>query len=193
MTKSKSKRRRGRPITIDVARTDSGRISRSKNPGEAPDKQAKEARMRMHGVDQKHAATAEAACVIGRLSFLGPEGGGISVEQYQALKEYRDLHERYMKVIGAPDSLAVSSGGGMGDPDGDAEIVVKRRIVAAHEAIMDCQAENKYGKICAAIKSMVLKDEERDMIGDLRLVGNALHRHFFTGSRKGVAREEQIA
>lgn len=135
----------------------------------------------MHGVSMKDAGTAEAATVIGRLS-LGPRSEGISRDQYEALDAYRDIRARYFKSIMAPDSLAVSSGaGGLPDADdADMRIRAKNRYMAAQDAIMACQMENPRGNIFAALDYLVIRDEMHShMVGDLRLVGNALHRHFF--------------
>lgn len=181
--------KRGRPIKMDVARTDTGRISRAQHPGEAPDKLAKRARVRMYGVKMKDAATAEAATVIGRLSLAGQHNEGISRDQYEALIEYRDARERYFKAIMAPDSLAVSSGaGGLPDSDdADMRIRAKNRYMGARDAIMACQLDYPISNLFAAVDYLVIRDElHSHMIGDLRLVGNALHRHFFglDGRRK---------
>lgn len=182
----------GRPIREGVARTDSGQISRAKNPAEAPDKVAKEARMRIFGVDESVASTAEASSFMGRLSLLGPKGGGISRDQYDALVRFSMERESYMKAIMAPDSLVNVGEGGPSsfDEQADAESRnrAKRRYLSARDAIQAAQNENRTVNLWAAVEHIVIKNMNfSHMIGDLRLVGNALHRHYQGLDRKREA------
>lgn len=181
--RSKRDRQRGRPIKEGVARTDSGRVSRSRKPADPADKVARDARMKIFGVTAKHASTSEASTFMGRLSLLGTQGGGISVDQYEALKRFADDRERYMMSVEAPDSLRSKGGGGMPSMDDqqDAEwkTRIKRVYLAARDAIQRHQNENPGANLWAAVQFIVIDNLDfSHMIGDLRLLGNALQRHY---------------
>lgn len=189
----KRKQRVGRPIKEGVARTDSGHISRAKEPGDPADKVAREARMRIFGVEAEVASTPEAASFMGRLSLLGQKGGGISRDQYEALIRFSMDRESYMKSIMAPDSLVNVGDGGPSsfDEQADAEsrARAKRRYMKARDAIQAAQNENRTVNLWAAIEHIVIKNMNfSHMIGDLRLVGNALHRHY-----QGLDRRREAA
>lgn len=178
----KLRRKRGRPLKEGVGRTDSGRISRATGEQDPVDKVAKEARMKMYGIAKDVAGSPEAATVVGRLYLLGQRGGGISLEQYNGLCQYRDGREQYLKAIQAPDSLASKSSSGptrSEDEDAEARAKAKARYMSARRAIQDCQNENPGRNMWAAVDYLVIKDLDFSyMIGDLRLVGNALARHY---------------
>jgi hypothetical protein len=185
--------KRGRPLKEDVARTDSGAISRSKHPAESADKVAREARMRHFGIAAKHASTAEASTVMGRLSLLGQEGGGISVDQYEALKRYATTREHYMISIMAPDSLRSKGNSGPSSfdelRDTETKARLKRQYDSARSAIQSAQNEHRNSNLWAAVQQIVINDMDfAYMIGDLRLVGNALLRHY-----QGLDRKAQIS
>lgn len=190
--RTKRANRVGRPIKEGVARTDSGQISRAKNPGDPADKVAREARMRIFGVDAEVASTPQAATFVGRLSLMGQQGGGISSDQYEALIRFSMDRESYMKAIMAPDSLVNVGEGGPSsyDEEADAESRnrAKRRYTSARDAIQAAQNENRMANLWAAVEHILIKDMNfSHMIGDLRLVGNALHRHYQGLDRKREA------
>ncbi|MBY7649613.1 MAG: hypothetical protein C4617_03850 [Candidatus Liberibacter europaeus] len=105
MTSKGEKRRKkksiGRPCKKEVARTDSGRISRSKKTTLSPEVVAKEARMRLFGLSALQAAQAEGGSRIGRLRLTGK----ISSEQYQAFVCFTNQYRQYMKTLQVADSL----------------------------------------------------------------------------------------
>jgi hypothetical protein len=191
--RSKRKAQIGRPLKQGVARTDSGQISRAQNPAEPSDKVAREARMRIFGVSEAVASTPQAATFMGRLSLLGQAGGGISVDQYDALVRFSMDRESYMRAIQAPDSLVNVGEGGRStsdeEADAEARIRSKRRYLAAREAIQAAQNENRTSNLWAAVEHIVIKNMDfSHMIGDLRLVGNALDRHY-----RGLDRQRKSA
>ncbi len=166
---------RGRPCKPDVARTDSGRISRAANSNEeAPDKLAKETRMRLHGVTREDAAQPEAGTFIGRLKMASQ----ISAAQYEAFVRYQMTRERYLIAINAPGGLATKSGGVMNVPDPESD----RMAIATWDKLMRSISEaQRYerGSLMAALNYIVSRDEEHHhMVGDLRIVGNALCRFY---------------
>lgn len=148
--------------------------------------------MRHFGVLAKDASTAEASTVMGRWSLLGQEGGGISTDQYEALKRYSTAREHYMNSIMAPDSLRSKGNAGPStfDDARDSEIKLrlKKQFDGARTAIQNAQLEHRNANLWAAIQQIVINDADfPHMIGDLRLVGNALVRHY-----QGLDRKAQI-
>lgn len=148
--------------------------------------------MRHFGVAAKHASTAEASTVMGRLSLLGQEGGGISVDQYEALKRYSTTREHYMISIMAPDSLRSKDAPARATfdemQDAEAKARLKRQYDTARAAIQNAQNEHRNANLWAAVQQIVVNDADFPyMIGDLRLVGNALMRHY-----QGLDRKAQI-
>lgn len=190
--RAKRAQRVGRPIKEGVARTDSGQISRAKNPGDPADKVAREARMRIFGVDAEVASTPQAATFVGRLSLMGQQGGGISSDQYEALVRFSLDRESYMKSVMVPDSLVRAGEGGPSSIDEEADtesrLRIKKRYGGARDAIQAAQNENRMANLWAAVEHILIKDMNfSHMIGDLRLVGNALHRHYQGLDRKREA------
>lgn len=176
------RRKRGRPIKQDVARTDSGRISRAANTNEAPDKVAKEARMRLHGISKEDAGQPEAGTAIGRMKLSGE----LSKGQYDSLVRYHMSRERYMLAIGAPDSLRTRSGGVMNVAPDESDMGAVEAWGKVHNAVSEAQRQSN-GNLVAALNYMVIRDEYYPhMIGDLRVVSNALARHY------GIDAREQI-
>lgn len=187
MTKAASKserlrRKRGRPIKEDVARTDNGRISRAANANEAPDKVAREARMRLHGISKEDASQPEAGTVIGRMKLSGE----LSRAQYEGLTRYSMTRERYMLAMGVPDSLRTRSGGVMNVAPDESDIGAVEAWGKVSGAVSAAQSQSN-GNLVAALNFMVTKDEYYPhMTGDLRIVSNALVRHY------GIDAREQI-
>lgn len=185
-----NRKRLGRKMREGVARTDSGQISRAKAAGEAPDKVARDARIKIFGVDAKDASTAQAATFMGRLSLMGVAAGGISEDQYEALARFAACREQYMLSINAPDSLlSKGQGGSSGDDDADHKQRVKARYFSARDAIQRAQNEHPGSNLWAAVQFIVIDNHSLSyMIGNLRTVGNALSRHY-----QGLDRRREAA
>lgn len=178
----KLRRKRGRPIKQDVSRTDNGRISRAANTNEAPDKVAKEARMRIHGVSKEDASQPEAGTVIGRMKLSGE----LSRAQYEGLLRYTMTRERYMIAMGVPDSLRTRSGGVMNVASDESDVAAADAWKKVSSAVSAAQSQSN-GNLVAALNYMVTRDEYyAHMTGDLRIVSNALVRHY------GIDGREQI-
>lgn len=181
-SKAERRRKRGRPIKEGVARTDNGRISRAANTNEAPDKVARDARMRLHGVSKEDASQPEAGTVIGRMKLTGE----LSKAQYEGLIRYSMTRERYMIAMGVPDSLRTRSGGVMNVASDESDIGAVEAWGRVHKAVLEAQKQSN-GNLVAALNYMVTRDEYyAHMIGDLRVVSNALVRHY------GIDAREQI-
>lgn len=174
-TKSKAdsvKRRRGRPCKTDVNRNASGRITNK--PGEAPDRLAKDTRIRLFSVSPDDAAQPEAGSVIGRMKLSGE----ISSEQYEAFIRYTMTAERYRTAMQVPDSLKTRRGGVMNVPDDDIDVAARAAWKNLTDAIA---AEQRFhrGNLMAPLNFIVSRDENHPhMIGDLRIVGNVLSRFY---------------
>lgn len=176
--KLKTKRiMRGRPCKEGVARNDNGRISRADNPESPADIVAKETRMRLFGLTKEEASQPQANSVVGRLMLSGE----ITGEQYEAIDRFIRNHQSYMKAINAPDSLKVpGASSGIGDDEADTEwrLTVERKYKEARRSIRDAQNYCN-GNLYAAIDYLGFRNEfHKHMIGDLRLVGNVLVRHY---------------
>jgi hypothetical protein len=179
----KLRRKRGRPCKVDVARTASGRISRATAtaPADAPDRLAKEVRMRKFNISKTDAALPESGSVCGRL-FLS---GQLSRPQYEALMRYSMSRERYMQALQAPDSLRTRRGGVMSVPTEDNDtstIAAWDRIIKA----LSLEQRHHPGNLRAALNHIVTHDEDHPyMLGDLRVAANVLCRFYgLDGVRK---------
>ncbi|ADR52543.1 hypothetical protein CKC_03970 [Candidatus Liberibacter solanacearum CLso-ZC1] len=91
----------GRPCKKGVARTDSGRISRSKKVKLSTEKIVQEARMRLFGLSAFQAAQAEGGSRVGRLRLTGK----ISSTQYQSFICFSHQYHQYINMIQSPNSL----------------------------------------------------------------------------------------
>lgn len=172
------RRKRGRPCKADVARTDGGRISRAANNDEpSAFSVAQETRMRLYSISKEDAGQPEANSVIGRLKLSGE----VSSDQYEALDRFILSHQTYMKAIQAPDSLKVPGVGSSAtteEADQEWRLKVEKKYKAARKAIRDAQ-NHCNGNLYAAVDYLGFRDEfHAHMIGDIRLVGNVLIRHY---------------
>lgn len=177
-------KKRGRPCKADVDRTESGQISRSKNPGEAPDVLARRKRVEMYGLHMndnqrddllKNAGIQLMGTVIGRMRLSNE----ISDVQFRALQRYGELAERYKAIMMVPDSLKKRTGGGvMTIPDDESEVATRGKWRDVTRAITDANTYHT-GNLLSALNFMVVRDEFHEhMVGDLRVSANALVRYY---------------
>jgi hypothetical protein len=149
--------------------------------------------MRHFGVTAKDASTAEAATAIGRWALLGIKGGGISQEQYDALTRFTTTREHYLLSLQVPDSLRSkggSHGGGTVDEQQEADRAasLQRQYDGAMAAIKAAQIEHRNANLFAAVQHVIIGNSDfPHMIGDVRIVGNALSRLY-----QGLDRKTQI-
>ena len=184
--KRKQKRHmRGRPCREDVARTESGRISRAanSNTSDAADKQARDVRMRQHGLTKAETMLPEGGTVIGRMKLKGD----LSADQYDALMSYQMTRERYMIAIRAPDSLKTTGGGNvMAVVADDADALAIAAWDRVRKVVQDAQNYERRN-LWAALQFFIVNDEYHDhMVSDLRTVANVLFRYY------ALARNRQI-
>jgi hypothetical protein len=189
-------KKRGRPKKINVIREPNGRVSRKHQ--EPPSKLALEARARMMGVSMEAAEDPQTAEWIGKLhrryqdwrrgaaSSECQPSMSISSTQYDAIKSYRLLRNDYLKAIQAPG--AVYDGGGRGLGDEDAANTWARYMTSKYDAARKAIQEAQNGScfnLWAALDHCVIQEQQMPhMIGDLRVLANALATHF-NGKRKG--------
>ena len=161
-----------------VAREPSGRISRA-----APaDVVALDARRRHLGLTRDQARDQKAGTFIGYLSLIGPRDG-LSRIQYDAATNYIGLREAYLRAIGAPGRVI---DGDAGTPvaeviDAYIDWVIDTKEVYAdcRKAIQEAQNESRHANLWGALDLCIHQDQAlHHMIGDLRLLTNALARFF---------------
>lgn len=170
-----------------MLREPNGRPSRAK---EDPRRVAMEARMRILGLTASEALSDLAADNLGRLhlAWRRDNSDGISADQYNAAERYRQVYNGWRRAHLSPGAYYEHSGTvGAFDPDAY-EDWVKRVEIAyldARRAIDEAQQETRNGNLYAAVQYMLEMDQYYPhMLGDIRLVCNALYRHFFTQKRK---------
>lgn len=160
-----------------VAREPNGRVSRA-----APaDVVALDARRRHLGLTKEQAKDQKAGSFIGYLSLIGPRDG-LSGSQYEAATNYLALRQAYLRAINAPGR--VIDGVSTAAPDiteAYEEWVANTKEVYAdcRKAIEEAQNENRRANLWAALDLCIHQDQTvHHMIGDLRIVCNALARFF---------------
>lgn len=179
---AKIRNRKGRP-RLDGPREPNGRLSRSGIDHGPADVVALEARRRIFGLSGDTAKDQKAGTFIGRLNLLGRESG-LSNSQYDAAVEYLELRAAYLRAISAPGRVTDGDvGSGSSRPDEYEQWV--RDTVEAYEkcrkAIQEAQNDNRGANMWAALDLCVIQDQDLPhMIGDLRLLCNALARFFRT-------------
>jgi len=185
--KIKRAARRGRPLTLNVAREPNGWISRRTTLQEPANRLALAVRARKLGVGVEEARDPRLATYIGRLAILGAEkgAGGISGAQYDAAQTFLEVRNHYQWAISSPDAIWEERAQ---RTFGETEDETTRRNIARYEAIckslQEAQNTSPYENIGAALQYIVIEDRELPhMLGTLRLALNALARHFYGNSR----------
>lgn len=174
-------RKRGRP-RIDGAREPSGRLSRSGVDHGPADVVALEARRRHLGITKDQAKDQKAGTFIGYLSLLGARDG-LSDDQYEAAISYLGLREAYLRAISAPGRVLDGEAGSQNSEITDAYeqwvSSTKESYAACRAQIQASQNEHRRANLWAALDICIHQDQRVDhMIGDLRLLTNALCRFF---------------
>lgn len=174
------KKTRGRPRKDEAFRTESGRISRAKEPA---DKLALEVRAKMAGISIVEAKDQKAESFIGVLSIRGPSHGGITEEQYRALIGYRDLCQEHARALDTPGSHIKGEGGTGGEFDLDRyarwSSGVKERYDRMRRAIYHAQEIHAGDNLWGALDVCVRQDLRMwHSVASLRLAANALAKNF---------------
>lgn len=184
MDQEKAKRRAGRPKASNVSREPSGRISRAKEPA---DMVALKARAKHMGITMEQARDEKAADFIGVLVIMGRESG-LTKGQFGAIDQYRHLRRQSKLALKSPDSMA--SGGRSGGNGETTEEYVEwaqtavERYEAARKAILEEQWAQRTENLLGALDICIHRGERQDhMIGSVRLIANALMRHFQRADR----------
>lgn len=175
-----------------VYREPNGRPSRAREPA---DKLALETRARMLGLSVVGAKDPMSATFIGRLhmQFLAWEKRApsderrpvesLSTAEYEAATRYLEVHNDHAKAIQSEGAIYDSAGSGSGDEEAHAKWckAAKSRYDDARKAIMEAQGEARSDNLLAALDLCILRDEPMShMVGSLRILCNALARHFKT-------------
>lgn len=149
-----------------------------------------EARMRVHGVAPGSARDQMAGSFIGRLCLQRV----ITRHQYDAAMQWLEDSMRYSIAVAAPHApgaVDLNRTHGRGS-DYENEAVTRHAVAvyeAAREAVQNLQNELRgTANLWAALDYIVRRDEEvYHMVGDFRLVANALVRHYRMDGQKRVA------
>ncbi len=194
--KLRIKRDRGRPRLEVASREANGRASRAIIPRPTPDAADKltlEVRAKKLGLTVIDAKNQLAATFIGRLYMqhrAWEEKGAkesrrpldsINERQHSAAVKYRELHNDYLKAVGAPGALYDGKTAGSGDDEALAKWAanIKEKHAEARKAIFAVQCENRGENLWAALDYCILRDEGHlHMIGGLRILCNALAHHW---------------
>jgi hypothetical protein len=155
------------------------------------------ARLRVHNVPMDKLRDQMAGSYIGRLCLAHLASGcdetvGITLVQHDAAQAYLADRRDYHMAIDAPKQMgAVDLNAVHGRNHGEN---VKRsqqsvaKFLAAEAAICNAQtALGNGGNLYAAVSLCIINDGElRHMVGDVRLVLNALARHYGLDSRRAA-------
>lgn len=180
---AKRRAKRGRPMKENAPREPNGRVSRSGIDHGPADVVALDARRRHLELTKDQAKDQKAGSYIGYLNLLGPRDG-LSDGQYEAATNYLGLREAYLRAIGAPGRVVDGEAGGASSSDvSDAYIdwVIDTKEVYAdcRKAIQEAQNQHREANLWAALDLCIIQGHHMPhMVGDLRLVCNALARFF---------------
>lgn len=140
-----------------------------------------EARMRLFGLSEVEARLPEASTVIGRMRLCDD----LSFDQYFAALRYIEARNAYHRAIGTvPDTgrepAPLTPGAATHE---DFCRVAGRRWNAVRAAIRQvCQDQRSPGPASALDHFLIRDCHVPELVGDLRIALNALHRHFGAAS-----------
>lgn len=181
---AKLKSKRGRPRMENAAREPSGRISRSGIDHGPADVVALAARRRHLGITKDQAKDQKAGTFIGYLNLIG-HTDGLSDHQYEGATNYLGLREAYLRAINAPGRVLDGATGmpatEITEAYEDWVSGTKQSYAACRDVIQTAQNEHRGCNLWAALDLCIHQDQHMShMIGDLRLLTNALARFFRT-------------
>lgn len=151
---------------------------------EAAKKAAIDARVRVFGLTEEQAQNRWGATAAGRLIFGDAGPASQKERQWDAVKQFWDLRDRYLTAIAAPKE---GSGGGIrrGMPDLDDYEYQEwcgRQVKAWDDFqsfLRDVQNENREANLYAVLQYVIVEDRDMyHMLGDLRLLTNHMVRFF---------------
>lgn len=177
----KLRSKRGRPRLKGIYRQPNGQPSRAKNP---PQKVALETRARLFNLNLDQAKDPRSATNLGRLAILHDRcpDQGITEQQYNAVLQYLDVRNDYKKAICSPgahwDKPQIITSNDEKEYSEWCERA-KERYDNVEKAIAEAQRENPEANFDIVLKHVIFRDIAMPRyVGDLRLLCNALHRHF---------------
>lgn len=169
---------RGRPKIEGVAREANGRVSRSGRDFTPSNDTGIEARANRLGLTVIQARDQKAGTFIGYLNLLGKQDG-VSDDQYDAAIKFLDLRRNYLLAIKAPNAERRDDNPGVGSNEVSDNYIdwcarVRSDYEACRKAIQNAQNESRCN-LWAALDLCLIRDERMDhMIGDIRILCNAL-------------------
>ncbi|WP_409361579.1 hypothetical protein ACRPOS_000990 [Bartonella heixiaziensis] len=176
MTKRKKRAKRGRPRIKGCAREPNGRISRAKTPREPVNQLAIEMRAKRFGLTIEEAKNPLAATYIGRLYLQGE----INQDQYDAAQKYLEVRNNYLCAKGLPSAIYDDF-----TPSSNEEAQKRWIERATHcyeetkSLIKEAQQLHHQHNFYAALQYLVIEDQSlTHLVSSLRIVLNALHKHF---------------
>lgn len=174
---------KGRPRKQGVKRTKTGRISQAAD-ALTENLDPIQTRMRLFGLSEKDARDQKAATYLGRLYLTGELGRDRPYidAMWDAAQEYLRVYEAFQRAVKSPDALRSGAGGGdQGESDnyaGWCQSAIQRKE-AAERAIQVEQGIHRGANLWAALDYIVVRNEQHPhMVGDARIVLNALAHHF---------------
>lgn len=138
------------------------------------------ARWRVHHVQPEYVRDQMAGCYVGRLCLQGI----ISRQQYDAAVTYLSERDDYHAAISAPKQMGAIDLNAVHGRNNGENVERSRKAVARWDGVMgairNAQEEiGNQGNLWAAIDLCIIKDVElAHLVGDVRLVLNALARHY---------------
>ena len=170
------KKKRGRPRS-DGPRTESGQLSRSKE--EPADMVARIKRMQLFGLTYEQSNQPKASTFIGRLNMEGD----ITNDQYNAIDRLLVAKALYFASIDPPDSLAKRTSGPRlvldAEEEGKRAAAILERYKGAMKTLIQLQHSFPSEKITMARENCIFNDcSMPELIGEIRLIANALQRYW---------------
>ncbi|VEJ45769.1 hypothetical protein [Bartonella vinsonii] len=176
MTKRKKRAKRGRPRIKGCIREPNGRISRAKTPHEPMDKLALEMRAKRFGLTIEEAKNPLSGTYIGRLYLQGE----INQDQYDAAQKYLEVRNNYLCAKALPNAVYDEMPTTSDDKAREKWVqMATKHLLAVKDVVQEAQCLYRQYNLHAALQYLVIEDQSLPyLVNSLRIVLNALHKHF---------------
>ncbi|WP_330169235.1 hypothetical protein [Bartonella grahamii] len=187
----KIRKKRGRPRITGKLREPNGRISRAQSPSESALQSAIEMRAKHFGLSLEEAKNPLVGTYIGRLCLLGykENSSGISKEQYDTAQRYLQIRNDYLCAKGLPNGYYDGFRHSASDEKAKKQWVQRATncYEDMQEAIKEAQYLHRQHNFHAALQYLVIEDQPLPtLVGSLRIILNALYKHFDCSSKKSI-------